>query len=85
MVGAASRPAHSAPLDTRWATPAETVAAAGLPVRSVRECDGLRYGIGEQAREGQPASSTWDTARATLERYDPHRIFRSPLLDRLMP
>ncbi|MCA8489254.1 cholesterol oxidase substrate-binding domain-containing protein [Burkholderia arboris] len=45
----------------------------------------MRYGIGELAREGQPASSTWDTARATLERYDPHRIFRSPLLDRLMP
>ncbi|RBL66030.1 FAD-linked oxidase, partial [Pseudomonas sp. MWU13-2625] len=36
-------------------------------------------------RESQPASSNWDTARATLERYDPHRIFRSPLLDRLMP
>ncbi|MEK7912905.1 cholesterol oxidase substrate-binding domain-containing protein [Burkholderia contaminans] len=36
-------------------------------------------------REGQPPSSSWDTARATLERYDPHRIFRSPLLDRLMP
>ena len=36
-------------------------------------------------REGQPPSGSWDTARATLERYDPHRIFRSPLLDRLMP
>ncbi|NHV28599.1 cholesterol oxidase substrate-binding domain-containing protein [Burkholderia sp. D-99] len=36
-------------------------------------------------REGQPAQSTWDAARATLERYDPNRIFRSPLLDRLMP
>ncbi len=34
---------------------------------------------------GQPAASNWDAARATLERYDPQRIFRSPLLDRLMP
>ncbi|WP_175715952.1 cholesterol oxidase substrate-binding domain-containing protein [Burkholderia ambifaria] len=36
-------------------------------------------------RDGQPPSSSWDAARATLERYDPSRIFRSPLLDRLMP
>ncbi|PCE29944.1 cholesterol oxidase substrate-binding domain-containing protein [Burkholderia ubonensis] len=34
---------------------------------------------------GQPAASNWEAARATLERYDPQRIFRSPLLDRLMP
>ncbi|WP_407655506.1 cholesterol oxidase substrate-binding domain-containing protein [Burkholderia alba] len=36
-------------------------------------------------REGQPAASGWDAARNTLNRYDPHRIFSSPLLDRLLP
>ncbi|MDR6504223.1 FAD/FMN-containing dehydrogenase [Burkholderia ambifaria] len=34
---------------------------------------------------GQPAASNWDAARQTLARYDPQRIFSSPLLDRLMP
>ncbi|WP_260854139.1 cholesterol oxidase substrate-binding domain-containing protein [Paraburkholderia sp. BCC1886] len=33
--------------------------------------------------EGQPAGSTWNAARDTLDRYDPGRIFSSPLLDRL--
>jgi FAD/FMN-containing dehydrogenase len=36
-------------------------------------------------REGQPAAAGWDAARATLDRYDPGRIFASPLLDRLLP
>ncbi|WP_186119589.1 cholesterol oxidase substrate-binding domain-containing protein [Burkholderia gladioli] len=36
-------------------------------------------------RDGQPASSNWDTARATLDRLDPSRIFSSPLLDKLLP
>ncbi|MBF3542550.1 hypothetical protein ISG10_36575, partial [Burkholderia pseudomallei] len=26
----------------------------------------------------------WDAALRTLERYDPRRVFSSPLLDRLM-
>ncbi|MPV68722.1 cholesterol oxidase substrate-binding domain-containing protein [Burkholderia sp. BE17] len=34
---------------------------------------------------GQPAASNWEAARATLGRYDPQRVFSSPLLDRLMP
>ncbi|MGU7843919.1 cholesterol oxidase substrate-binding domain-containing protein [Burkholderia sp. AW33-5] len=36
-------------------------------------------------REGQPPISGWDTALNTLQRYDPHRVFSSPLLDQLMP
>lgn len=36
-------------------------------------------------REGQPAASSWDTAQATLDRYDPHRVFSSPLLEQLLP
>jgi FAD/FMN-containing dehydrogenase len=35
--------------------------------------------------EGQPATGTWHAACAALNRYDPHRIFSSPLLDRLLP
>ena len=33
---------------------------------------------------GQPAGSTWEAARSTLNRYDPYRVFSSPLLDRLL-
>jgi FAD/FMN-containing dehydrogenase len=33
----------------------------------------------------QPASGTWDAARAVLNKYDPQRIFSSELLDRLLP
>jgi FAD/FMN-containing dehydrogenase len=36
-------------------------------------------------RDGQSTTSNWDAARATLARYDPQRIFRAPLHDRLMP
>ncbi|ADP80486.1 cholesterol oxidase substrate-binding domain-containing protein [Pseudofrankia inefficax] len=36
-------------------------------------------------RAGQPAGDTWDTALATLDTYDPSRIFSSPLLDTLAP
>jgi FAD/FMN-containing dehydrogenase len=35
--------------------------------------------------EGQPANGRWDAARAVLNRYDPQRIFTSPLLERLLP
>ncbi|CAB3766563.1 cholesterol oxidase substrate-binding domain-containing protein [Paraburkholderia solisilvae] len=35
--------------------------------------------------EGQPAAATWHAACAVLNRYDPQRIFSSPLLDRLLP
>jgi FAD/FMN-containing dehydrogenase len=35
-------------------------------------------------RAGQSAANSWDAARATLNRYDPSGIFRSPLLNRLM-
>ena len=35
--------------------------------------------------EGQPASGRWNAARAVLNRYDPQRIFTSPLLERLLP
>ena len=36
-------------------------------------------------RDGQPATSNWDTAHNTLNQYDPQRIFSSPLLDQLLP
>jgi FAD/FMN-containing dehydrogenase len=36
-------------------------------------------------RTGQPAGDNWDTARATLNKYDPHRIFSNPFLDTLLP
>jgi FAD/FMN-containing dehydrogenase len=36
-------------------------------------------------RAGQPAGDNFDTAVATLNAYDPHRVFSSPLLDALLP
>lgn len=36
-------------------------------------------------RAGQPSGDNFDTAVATLNAYDPHRIFSSPLLDSLLP
>ncbi|MET9915131.1 cholesterol oxidase substrate-binding domain-containing protein [Streptomyces sp. NPDC006476] len=36
-------------------------------------------------REGQPAGSTWDTAREILNGYDPARIYSSALLHTLLP
>jgi FAD/FMN-containing dehydrogenase len=36
-------------------------------------------------RAGQPAGDNWDTARATLNAYDPHRLFSNPFIDRLLP
>lgn len=36
-------------------------------------------------RVGQPAGDNWDTARATLNTYDPHRIFSNPFIDTLLP
>jgi hypothetical protein len=36
-------------------------------------------------RTGQPASDNWDTARTTLNQYDPYRVFSSLLLDSLLP
>jgi FAD/FMN-containing dehydrogenase len=36
-------------------------------------------------RAGQPTGDNWDTARATLNAYDPHRIFSNPFIDTLLP
>ena len=36
-------------------------------------------------RAGQPANDNWDTARATLNAHDPHRIFSNPFIDTLLP
>ncbi|PHM73215.1 cholesterol oxidase substrate-binding domain-containing protein [Xenorhabdus kozodoii] len=33
--------------------------------------------------DGQPADNNWISAISLLNKYDPHRIFRSPLLDKL--
>jgi hypothetical protein len=36
-------------------------------------------------RTGQAAGDNWDSALSTLDQYDPHRVFSSPLLDALAP
>ncbi|GAA3384002.1 cholesterol oxidase substrate-binding domain-containing protein [Cryptosporangium minutisporangium] len=36
-------------------------------------------------RAGQPAGDNWDTARATLNAADPHRVFSNTFLDVLLP
>jgi 5,10-methylenetetrahydromethanopterin reductase len=36
-------------------------------------------------RAGQPAGDNWDTARATLNAYDPHRVFSNGFVDTLLP
>jgi len=36
-------------------------------------------------RTGQAAGDNWDTALATLNHYDPYRVFSSPLLDAMAP
>jgi len=36
-------------------------------------------------RAGQPTGDNWDTALATLNAYDPHRIFSNPFIDTLLP
>jgi FAD/FMN-containing dehydrogenase len=36
-------------------------------------------------RTGLPATDNWDTAKATLNSYDPHRVFTNPFLDTLLP
>ena len=36
-------------------------------------------------RTGQAVGDNWDTALATLDTYDPHRVFASPLLNSLAP
>lgn len=41
--------------------------------------------IPQSLRHGQPAGADWDAARAILNRYDPARVYASPLLDRLLP
>ncbi|WP_338804492.1 cholesterol oxidase substrate-binding domain-containing protein [Xenorhabdus griffiniae] len=35
--------------------------------------------------DGLPADNNWASAVSALQKYDPHHIFRSPLLDRLFP
>jgi FAD/FMN-containing dehydrogenase len=39
--------------------------------------------VPESFRQGTDA--TWDTARTTLNGFDPHRVFTNPLLDELLP
>ena len=36
-------------------------------------------------RAGQVAGETWDAAIATLDAFDPHRIFSNAFLDALLP
>ncbi len=41
----------------------------------------LRTAIPEAYRAGQSADNDWDAALATLDKYDPHGVFKSRLLD----
>lgn len=41
--------------------------------------------IPNSLRTGQAAGDNWDTATATLDSFDPSRLFSSPLLDTLLP
>lgn len=41
--------------------------------------------IPESLRAGQPSGDNWDTARATLNAADPHRVFSNTFLDVLLP
>lgn len=41
--------------------------------------------IPQSLRYGQAAGAGWDAALAILNRYDPARVYASPLLDRLLP
>jgi FAD/FMN-containing dehydrogenase len=41
--------------------------------------------IPNSLRAGQPSGNNWDTARATLNAADPHRIFSNAFLDVLLP
>ncbi|GAA0251829.1 cholesterol oxidase substrate-binding domain-containing protein [Cryptosporangium japonicum] len=41
--------------------------------------------IPQSLRAGQPSGDNWDTARATLNAADPHRIFSNTFLDVLLP
>lgn len=36
-------------------------------------------------RAGQPANDNWDTAKATLNALDPHRVFSNTFIDQLLP
>ena len=36
-------------------------------------------------RTGQPPDDNWDTARTTLNAYDPHRLFSNSFIDTLLP
>jgi FAD/FMN-containing dehydrogenase len=44
----------------------------------------LKETIPGSYRAGQPAGNGWDAAIATLDNYDPYRLFTDPLVDRLM-
>lgn len=41
--------------------------------------------VRSQVNAGQPANDNFDTARATLNAYDPHRVFSNTFLDTLLP
>ena len=41
--------------------------------------------IPDALRAGQSVGANWDSALATLDAYDPHRVFSNPFLDSFMP
>ena len=57
----------------------------GQPRRRLGRADGGRPVGGAVATPGLVADNDWDSAVRQLNEADPHRLFSSPLLDRLMP
>ena len=55
------------------------------PHRRLGRADGGRPVGGAVATPGLVADNDWDAAARQLNEADPHRLFSSPLLDRLMP
>jgi FAD/FMN-containing dehydrogenase len=45
----------------------------------------LGHTVPQAYRDGQAIGERWDDALAAYQRHDPHRVFSSPLLDRLLP
>jgi FAD/FMN-containing dehydrogenase len=45
----------------------------------------LGHTVPQAYRDGQPIEERWEDALAAYQRHDPHRVFSSPLLDRLLP
>ena len=53
--------------------------------KSYADRDFITRTIPSMYRDGLPASDNWDTAAATFDRFDPHRLFSNTFIDDLFP